>query len=99
MIALVFFQAKRRDREAFWASSAYIKGMLGGAAFALYPVLLPSSSNPTYSLTVYSARTGEYSMRVGLIWWVIGMFVATGYFVFAYRFFRGKVMLEADDGH
>lgn len=99
LVALVFFQAKRRDREAFWATSAYLIGMLGGAAFALYPVLLHSSTDPSYSLTVYSARTGDYSMRVGLIWWFIGMIVAIGYFVFAYRFFRGKVVLEAGDGH
>jgi cytochrome d ubiquinol oxidase subunit II len=99
LIAMLVFHAKQRDREAFWASSAYIKGMLGGAAFALYPVLLSSSGDPAYSLTIYSARTGDYSMRVGLIWWVIGMIVASGYFIFAYRFFRGKVVMDGGDGH
>lgn len=99
LISMIFFQAKGRDREAFWASSAYIKGMLGGAAFALYPVLLPASTDPAYSLTIYSVRTGAYSMKVGLIWWLIGMVFAVGYFIFAYRFFRGKVVLDEVSGH
>lgn len=99
LLAMLFFHARQRDREAFWASVAYIIGMLGGAAFALYPVLLSASTDPAYSLTIYSVRTGDYSMRVGLIWWVIGMIVATGYFIFAYRFFRGKVVLDEVDGH
>jgi hypothetical protein len=35
-----------------------------------------------------------------LIWWVIGMILATGYFVFVYRSFAGKVVAEKDPhGH
>jgi cytochrome bd-type quinol oxidase subunit 2 len=48
-------------------------------------------------ITIYNAATGEYPLRVGLIWWGLGMCLAFGYFVFVYRMFRGKVRLE--QGH
>jgi cytochrome d ubiquinol oxidase subunit II len=38
-------------------------------------------------------------MRVGLVWWSVGMVFALGYFVFVYRMFRGKVNLEEGGEH
>jgi cytochrome d ubiquinol oxidase subunit II len=87
--------ARGRDFAAFMASAAYLVGMLGGAAFAVYPNLLPATTDPSYSLTIYNARTGDYSLRVGLIWWTVGMALAVGYFVFVYSSFRGKVSSAA----
>lgn len=81
---------------AFFASTAYIVAMLGGAAFAMYPYLLPASTNPAYSLTIYNAKTGAYSLSVGLIWWALGMVLAIVYFTFVYRSFRGKVQLDQE---
>ena len=72
LIAIPLFRAKGKDLWAFLSSAAYITGMLGGAAFMLYPSLLPASTDPSYSLTIYNAKTGPYSLRVGLIWWLIG---------------------------
>jgi cytochrome d ubiquinol oxidase subunit II len=70
--------------------------MLGGAAFALYPVVLPASTDPAYSLTIYNAKTGDYGLRVGIIWWTLGMILALGYFAYLYRSFRGKVSPEGE---
>jgi len=91
---------KRNDKGAFLASCGYILGMLVGAAFALYPVVLPASTDPNFSLTIYNTAAGAHGLRVGFVWWTIGMLLATGYFVFIYRMFRGKVRVEAGaDGH
>ena len=92
------FRARGRDRAAFLSSTAYITAMLGGAAFALYPVLLPSSTDPALSLTIDNAKTGRYSLGVGLIWWLVGTALAVGYFAFLYRFFRGRVSAEEGAG-
>jgi len=94
LAAMPLYRSRGKDGATFLASTAYIAGMLGGAAFALYPNLLPASTNPAYSLTVHNARTGAYSLGVGLIWWGIGTVLAIGYFTFLYRSFRGKVSLE-----
>jgi cytochrome bd ubiquinol oxidase subunit II len=93
-----FFRAKGNDLAVFLSSTAYIVAMLGGAAFALYPVLLPSSTDPALSLTIHNAKAGPYSLGVGLIWWLVGMGLAVGYFVFLYRFIRGRVSAEEGAG-
>jgi len=85
---------KRFDKLAFVASSLYIVGMLVGAAFALYPVVLPASTDPALSLTIYNTKAGDHGLAVGFIWWTIGMILALGYFFFLFRMFRGKVRLE-----
>jgi len=87
---------KRADKMAFVASSLYVIGMLVGAAFALYPVVLPASTDPARSLTIYNASAGHHGLSVGFIWWVLGMILTVGYFFFVYRMFRGKVQLEGE---
>jgi len=85
-----------RDKLAFAGSAAYIVGMLVGAAFALYPMVLPASTNPAYSLTIYNTAAARHGLTVGLIWWILGMILAAGYFVLLFRMFRGKVRLEGE---
>lgn len=97
--AMFYFRKQGRDLAAFLSSSAYLVGMLVGAAYGLYPTLLPASTDPALSLTIFNTRTGDYSLRVGLIWWVVGMLLAVGYFTLLYRFFRGKVTLEEGEGY
>jgi len=86
------------ERGTFLSSCAYLVFMLVGAAAALYPNMLLSSTDPALNITVYNAKSGEYALSVGLIWWSIGMIIAIGYFVFVYRMFRGKVA-ETAGGH
>ena len=83
----------RRGREygAFLCSAAYLLLMLVGAAAAVYPNLLLSSTDPSLNITIYNAHSGDYSLSVGLIWWTFGMALAAGYFIFVYRMFRGKI--------
>ena len=70
---------------------------LVGAAFALYPVVLPASTDPAHrSLTIYNTAAGRHGLTVGLTWWAFGMILALGYFTLLYRMFRGKVRLEGE---
>jgi cytochrome bd ubiquinol oxidase subunit II len=94
LIAMRYLRAHGRDLAAFLASVFYLVAMMGGAAFAQYPYLLTASTDPAYSLTIYNAKTGPYSLRIGLLWWLAGITLALGYFIFLYRFFWGKVTLE-----
>jgi cytochrome d ubiquinol oxidase subunit II len=95
-IAGVRFELVRRDeRKAFFASCAYLTGMLTSVVFGVYPMVLPAR-NPIYSLTVASAKAGAYGLRVGLVWWTIGIILAAGYFIFVYRSFAGKVVVSKD---
>ena len=89
---------KRAEKIAFVASAAYIVGMLVGAAFALYPVVLPASTDPARNLTIYNTAAGEHGLAVGFTWWILGMVLALTYFTVLFRMFRGKVKLE-DGGY
>ena len=86
----------KNDFRSFISSTVYLVGMLGGAAFALYPNVLPSASDSTRNLTIYNTAAGHYGLTVGLVWWSIGIVIAIGYFTFLYRSFRGKVVLEGE---
>jgi cytochrome bd ubiquinol oxidase subunit II len=89
---------KKSERRAFFASCAYLTGMLTSVVFGLYPMVLPAR-NPIYSLTVPGAKAADYGLKVGLLWWAIGIALATSYFTYVYRSFSGKVSVEKDSGH
>jgi len=85
-----------KEKMAFAASSLYIVGMLVGAAFALYPVVLPASTDPARNLTIYNTAAGHHGLSIGFTWWILGMVLALGYFFFLFRMFKGKVRLEGE---
>jgi cytochrome bd ubiquinol oxidase subunit II len=91
---MLYFSRQKADRRAFASSCVYLSSMLVGAAISLYPRLLPSSDYLGHDITVQNALSGPYALRVGLIWWSIGMILAIIYFVVIYRMFRGKVTLD-----
>jgi cytochrome bd ubiquinol oxidase subunit II len=98
-IAGVRFELVKRDeRKAFFASSAYLAGMLTSVVFGVYPMVLPAR-NPVYSLTVASAKAADYGLKIGLVWWTFGILLAAGYFIYIYRSLRGKVVLAKDQTH
>jgi cytochrome d ubiquinol oxidase subunit II len=91
LMAMFLHRRRGQDKGAFLSSCAYLIFMLVGAAVAVYPNLLLSTTDPALNITIYNAAAGSYSLSVGLIWWSFGIALATGYFVFVYRMFRGKV--------
>jgi cytochrome bd ubiquinol oxidase subunit II len=96
---VIVYHRHGNERNAFLSSCAFLASMLGGAAFALYPNVLPSSLGAEYNITVFNAASGYHSLSWGLVWWTFGMAIAIGYFVFIYRMFRGKVTIAGGDGH
>jgi cytochrome bd ubiquinol oxidase subunit II len=94
-----YFRMRGNDLGAFLGSSAFIIGMLAATAFSSYPVLLKSSIDPAFSLTVDNAKAPEYGLSVGFVWWILGFVLVAGYFTFIYRSFRGKVKLSEEGGY
>lgn len=95
LICVIVFLKK--ESRAFYASCAYLAGMLASVAFGLFPDVLPSSVNPALSLTVENAKAGEYGLKVGLVWWIIAIILATIYFVMVYRRFAGKLSISQEE--
>ncbi|MBS2028683.1 MAG: cytochrome d ubiquinol oxidase subunit II [Deltaproteobacteria bacterium] len=79
-----------RDLLAFLGSSATIVGILAATAALRYPILLPSTIDPSQSIAVHNAAAGEAGLAAGLWWWPIGLVLACAYFTFLFHRFRGK---------
>jgi cytochrome d ubiquinol oxidase subunit II len=92
--------AARRTGLAFVASSLAIAGVIGTAGAAMFPFVMPSSSMPNASLTVWDSTSSH--LTLGLMFWatVIFMPLIIFYTGWAYRVMRGKVTvarIQADE--
>ncbi len=97
LAGMAWFMRRQDDLKNFLASCTYIAGMLTSVVFGLYPLVLPASTNPAYSLTIQNAKAGDYGLRIGLVWWIIGMALATAYTIHVYRSFAGKVRADVGE--
>jgi cytochrome bd ubiquinol oxidase subunit II len=91
LLGIMWFIRQKRDAMIFGASCAYLLGMLTSVAFSLYPNLLPATTNPFFGLTIANSKAANYGLKIGLIWWMIGMALAISYTIHTYRSFAGKI--------
>lgn len=92
--------ARHMELRAFIGSCTYLAAMMAGAAAGLYPVLLPAIGGEGTDITIDRALAGPHAVRVGLVWWTIGILLALTYMVTVYWLFRGKVPEDAEGyGH
>ena len=80
-----------RYHRAFFISSLIITAMLGQMALSLFPRLVPSSIDLTYSLTIYNSSSSNLTLQTMLIIALIGVPIVIAYSAFIHYVFRGKV--------
>ena len=86
--------SKKKYANALVFSSLTMAFLLMLVAFQLYPVLLPSTIDPKYSVTIYNAASSQKSLGIMLTIVAIGAPLLAGYFLFLYKTFHGKVKLD-----
>ena len=86
--------SKKQYRNAFLFSSLTMSLLLILVAIELYPVLLISSTNPAYTITIYNAASSIKALKTMLVIVLIGAPMVGFYTLFVYRTFRGKVKLD-----
>ena len=79
---------------AFLGSGATIALLLASVAAGLYPVLLPSSTDVAYDLTIENASSAENTLQVMTVIAAIGIPFVLAYTAGVYYFFRGRVVLD-----
>jgi len=95
-----YFRRRRRDGAVFFSWSLFILGSLGSVTWGLFPNLLIATEDPTYSLTIYTTAASSYGLRVGLVWFSIGISLVIAYTIWVYWGFRGKVeRFPVEEGH
>jgi cytochrome d ubiquinol oxidase subunit II len=81
----------RHTLTAFVVSSLAVVGVIGTAGASMFPFIMPSSSMPSASLTVWDSVSSHLSL--GIMFWatVIFMPLIVLYTSWSYRVMRGKV--------
>jgi cytochrome d ubiquinol oxidase subunit II len=79
------------------ASGAAIAGIILTVGFAIFPFLLPSSSQPGSSLTVWDASSSHLTLWIMLLATVVFLPIILGYTTWVYRVLKGKVTAASLD--
>jgi cytochrome d ubiquinol oxidase subunit II len=92
------YVARRRgnDLGAFLGSGAFILGILAATVACLYPNLLRSTLDPTWSLTAQNASVSDRALRLGLLWWPVGFVLAVVYVGVLFRIHRGRTQAASE---
>jgi cytochrome d ubiquinol oxidase subunit II len=92
-LGVVFAQLKQAGL-AFWSSSLGCAGIIGTAGVSMFPFIMPSSTDPRSSLTVYDAVSSPLTLGLMLGATVIFLPLIVMYTSWAYKVMWGKVTTE-----
>ncbi|MDJ0450106.1 cytochrome d ubiquinol oxidase subunit II [Methylocystis sp. JR02] len=90
LLAAMMF-ALRREVAAFVMSAASVVGIVATPGLAMFPFIMPSSSEPNASLTAWDASSSHLTLYVMLIAVVVFLPIVLAYTAWVYRVLRGKV--------
>lgn len=82
----------------FWCSAVAVGGIIATAGVTLFPFLMPSSTFPSQSLTVWNATSSQYALDIMLYVGVALLLVILCYKIFAFHtLWSQKKTITADD--
>jgi len=90
---------RQKYMQAFIFSSITVCLLLILVSIELYPVLVFSTIDPAYNITIYNAASSNAALRIMLIITAIGAPLVLAYTFFVYRTFKGKVVLDDDTSY
>lgn len=86
--------ARKRFKLAFFFSALMVALLLITVAVELYPVILMSTVDRAFDLTVENAASSSKSLGIMLTFAAVGVPLVAGYTFFVYRTFYGKVKMD-----
>lgn len=101
LLAIAASSAKKTI-AAFIASSVMLAGVIFTAGIAMFPFIMPSSSDPKSSLTIWDSVSSHMTLQI--MFWVVLIFlpIVLAYTSWVYSVLRGKITVEtvrANDHH
>lgn len=95
-IALSLLSAQlKHERTAFLFSSIAIAGIILTAGFSMFPFIMPSSTNPISSLTLWDAVSSKKTLGIMFVVTIIFLPLIMMYTSWVYRVLRGKVTVQS----
>jgi cytochrome d ubiquinol oxidase subunit II len=91
----------RRTTPAWWAGALAWVGVIGTVGVAMFPFLMPSSSNPSQSLTLWNSVSSRTTLMWVTGWTAVFLPAIMTYTSWCFYVMRGKVKAErvASDPH
>ncbi|MFW8745520.1 cytochrome d ubiquinol oxidase subunit II, partial [Mesorhizobium japonicum] len=83
-----------RERWAFGGIAGFAVLGAAGIFAAVYPVVLPSTLDPAWNLTISNASSGQYTLGVMTIVTACALPVVLGYQAWSYWVFRRRLRTE-----
>jgi cytochrome bd ubiquinol oxidase subunit II len=99
--ALLTYQLLRLGRSgaALFTSGITQTATILTAGIALFPFLMPSSTNPGDSLTIWDASSSAKTLFIMLIAVIVFLPIVLAYTTWVYRILRGRISLDAIRRH
>lgn len=83
------------SRTAFVGSSLAVAGVIATAGFSLFPFLLPSSTRPDHSLTVWDSSSSQMTLTLMLAAVLVFLPIVLAYTSWVFHVLRGPVTESA----
>jgi cytochrome d ubiquinol oxidase subunit II len=94
LIVMKVFVAKGHILKAFFSSCLTIVTVIFTGVVGLYPNLIPSNTDPRYSLTIFNSSSSAYTLKIMTVVALLFVPVVIAYQIWTYRVFRHKVTAE-----
>ncbi len=88
------FLSSEKYEKVIYGSTLTTIGTVLTIAFATYPVLMRSTLNSEYNLTIWNSASSHITLTVMLVVTVLLMPIVIFYTAYVYRVFKGKVSAE-----
>lgn len=90
-ILAIVFSRLNRPGIAFIFSGSALAGVILTAGFAMFPFVMPSTTNPNGSLTVFDATSSHRTLTLMFCAVIIFLPIVLAYTSWVYRVMRGKI--------
>lgn len=85
----------KHERTAFLFSSLTIMGVILTAGFSMFPFVMPSSTNPVCSLTLWDAVSSKKTLGIMFVVTIIFLPLILVYTSWVFKVLRGKVTVQS----
>jgi len=90
-LILALLPRARAQMILFLCSSLGVAGVVGTMGVSLFPFLMPSSSEPASSLTVWDASSSQHTLWIMLLVTAVFLPIVLTYTAWVYRVLHGRV--------
>ncbi|MDA8048506.1 MAG: cytochrome d ubiquinol oxidase subunit II [Rhodospirillales bacterium] len=95
MLGAVLALGARKPVLGWWLGALAWIGTIGTVGAAMFPFLMPSTSEPSQSLSVWNASSSAYTLGWMLVFTVIFVPAVVSYTSWAFRIMGGKIRAES----